>query len=111
MRKVKFGQSDLQVSPISFGGNVFGWTLDENKSFEILDALVASGINFIDTADTYSTWAPGNQGGESENIIGKWMKERGNRKDLVVDRKSTRLNFSHVKISYAVFCLKKKKNI
>lgn len=87
MRKVKFGQSDLQVSPISFGGNVFGWTLDENKSFEILDALVASGINFIDTADTYSTWAPGNQGGESENIIGKWMKERGNRKDLVVATK------------------------
>lgn len=87
MRKVKFGQSELQVSPISFGGNVFGWTLDENKSYEILDALVASGINFIDTADTYSTWAPGNQGGESENIIGKWMKERGNRKDLVVATK------------------------
>src|SRR5690606_7196997 len=81
MRKVKFGQSYLQVSPISFGGNVFGWTLDAKKSFEILDALVASGINFIDTADTYSTWVPGNQGGESEIIIGKWMKERGNRKD------------------------------
>jgi len=87
MRKVKFGQSDLQVSPISFGGNVFGWTLDAKKSFEILDALVASGINFIDTADTYSTWVPGNQGGESETIIGKWMKERGNRKDLVIATK------------------------
>lgn len=87
MRKVKFGQSDLQVSPISFGGNVFGWTLDEKKSFEILDTLVESGINFIDTADTYSTWVPGNQGGESETIIGKWMKERGNRKDLVIATK------------------------
>lgn len=87
MRKVKFGPSDLQVSPISFGGNVFGWTLDEKKSFEILDALVESGINFIDTADTYSTWVPGNQGGESETIIGRWMKERGNRKDLVIATK------------------------
>jgi|SRR5690606_34909699 len=87
MRKVKFGASDLQVSPISFGGNVFGWTLDEKKSFEILDALVASGINFIDTADTYSTWVPGNEGGESETIIGKWIKERGNRKDLVIATK------------------------
>jgi aryl-alcohol dehydrogenase-like predicted oxidoreductase len=87
MRKVKFGQSDLQVSPLSFGGNVFGWTLDEKKSFEILDALVASGINFIDTADTYSTWVPGNQGGESETIIGKWLKERGNREDLVIATK------------------------
>lgn len=87
MRKIKFGQSDLQVSPISFGGNVFGWTLDEKKAFEILDALVASGINFIDTADTYSRWVPGNQGGESETIIGKWLKERGNRKDLVIATK------------------------
>jgi aryl-alcohol dehydrogenase-like predicted oxidoreductase len=87
MRKVKFGPSDLQVSPISFGGNVFGWTLDEKKSFDILDALVASGINFIDTADTYSTWVPGNQGGESETIIGKWMKERGNRNELVIATK------------------------
>lgn len=87
MKKIKFGQSDLQVSPISFGGNVFGWTLDEKKSFEILDIMVASGINFIDTADTYSRWAPGNQGGESETIIGKWMKERGNRNDLVIATK------------------------
>ncbi len=87
MRKVKFGQSDLQVSPISFGGNVFGWTLDEKKSFGILDALVDSGINFIDTADTYSTWVPGNKGGESETIVGKWLTERGNRKDLVIATK------------------------
>src|SRR5690606_4287531 len=87
MKKIKFGQSDLQVSPIAFGGNVFGWTLDEQRSFDILDALVASGINFIDTADTYSTWVPGNRGGESETIIGKWMKARGNRKDLVIATK------------------------
>src|SRR5690554_4164980 len=87
MRKVKFGASDLQVSPISFGGNVFGWTLDEKKSFEILDALVDSGINFIDTADTYSRWVPGNPGGVSETIIGKWLKERGNRKDMVIATK------------------------
>src|SRR5690606_11136931 len=84
MRKVKFGASDLQVSPISFGGDVFGWTLDEKKSFEILDAFVASGINFIDTADTESTWVPGNEGGESQTIIGNWLKERGNREDLVI---------------------------
>src|SRR5690606_33652078 len=87
MKKIKFGQSDLQVSPIAFGGNVFGWTLDEQRSFDILDALVASGINFIDTADTYSTWVPGNRGGESETIIGKWMKARGNRKELVIATK------------------------
>jgi aryl-alcohol dehydrogenase-like predicted oxidoreductase len=87
MKKIKFGQSDLQVSPISFGGNVFGWTLDEKKSFQILDSLTESGITFIDTADTYSTWVPGNQGGESEVIIGKWLKQRGNRKDLVIATK------------------------
>ena len=87
MRKIKFGQSDLEISPISFGGNVFGWTLDEKKSFEILDAMTESGINFIDTADTYSTWVPGNQGGESEIIIGKWLKHRRNRKDMVIATK------------------------
>lgn len=75
------------VSPITFGGNVFGWTIDEKTSFEILDAFVGSGFNFIDTADVYSRWKPGNQGGESETIIGKWMKDRNNRKDIILSTK------------------------
>ena len=87
MKRIKFGSSDLQVSPISFGGNVFGWTLDEQKSFHMLDALTDAGINFIDTADTYAKWAPGNKGGESETIIGNWLKQRGSRKDLVIATK------------------------
>lgn len=87
MKKVTLGTTGLQIAPINFGGNVFGWTLDEKKSFEILDAFVAAGFNFIDTADTYSFWVPGNKGGESESIIGKWMKERGNRKDIVLATK------------------------
>ncbi|TDO24891.1 aldo/keto reductase [Pedobacter duraquae] len=83
----KLGNSDLMVSPITFGGNVFGWTIDEKTSFEILDAFVGSGFNFIDTADVYSRWKPGNQGGESETIIGKWMKDRNNRKDIILSTK------------------------
>jgi len=83
----KLGTSDLEVSPIAFGGNVFGWTLDEKKSFRILDAFVDSGFNFIDTADTYSTWVPGNRGGESETIIGNWLKQRGKRDRLVIATK------------------------
>src|SRR5690606_25482699 len=83
----KLGKSDLQVSPIAFGGNVFGWTLDRKQSFRILDAFVDAGFNFIDTADTYSTWAPGNKGGESETIIGQWLKQRGKRDDLVIATK------------------------
>lgn len=82
-----FGKSDLQVSPIAFGGNVFGWTLDRRQSFRILDAFVDAGFNFIDTADTYSTWVPGNQGGESETIIGEWLKQRGKRDDLIIATK------------------------
>jgi len=70
-----------------FGGNVFGWTADEAMSFKLLDAFVGAGFNFIDTADTYSRWAPGNQGGESETIIGKWLKQRGNRAKVVVATK------------------------
>src|SRR3546814_7675784 len=97
--KRTLGKSDLQVSPIAFGGNVFGWTLDQQQSFHILDAFVAAGFNFIDTADTYSSWVPGNQGGESETIIGRWLKQRGRRDDVIIatklDRKSTRLNSSH----------------
>jgi Predicted oxidoreductases (related to aryl-alcohol dehydrogenases) len=84
---VTFGKTDLLVSKISFGGNVFGWTLDEKGSFELLDAFIDAGFNFIDTADSYSTWVPGNIGGESETIIGKWMKIRGNRDKVVVATK------------------------
>ena len=82
-----FGKSELQVSPIAFGGNVFGWTLDQKQSFRILDAFVDAGFNFIDTADTYSTWVPGNKGGESETIIGQWLKQRGKRDDLIIATK------------------------
>ncbi|MEC3881740.1 aldo/keto reductase [Parapedobacter sp. 10938] len=81
------GKSDLQVSPVAFGGNVFGWTLDQQESFRILDAFVAAGFNFIDTADTYSMWAPGNEGGESETIIGRWLKQRGKRDDVIIATK------------------------
>ena len=70
MQKRKLGNSGLEVSPLCFGGNVFGWTLDEAASFKLLDAYVAAGFNFIDTADVYSKWAPGNRGGESEVVIG-----------------------------------------
>ena len=73
MIKRKLGNSELMVSPLCFGGNVFGWTIDEATSFKLLDAMVASGINFIDTADVYSKWVPGHTGGESETIIGKWL--------------------------------------
>lgn len=86
MEKVKIGKSELNVSGICFGGNVFGWTLDEQQSFKILDAFVAAGFNFIDTADTYAWWVNGT-GGQSETIIGKWMKARGNRDKLVIATK------------------------
>lgn len=79
MTKLKLGNTDLETAPIVFGGNVFGWTLNEKESFEILDAVVDLGINTIDTADVYSRWVDGNSGGESETIIGKWMKARGNK--------------------------------
>ena len=87
MEKVNIGKSDLKVARINLGGNVFGWTLNEQDSFGVLDKFVGAGFNFIDTADVYSTWAPGNKGGESETIIGNWMKVRGNRKDLVIATK------------------------
>src|SRR6476660_7452692 len=77
----------IEVAPLAFGGNVFGWTIDEEKSFELLDAFVDAGFNLIDTADVYSAWKPGNKGGESETIIGKWMKSRGNRANVVVTTK------------------------
>jgi aryl-alcohol dehydrogenase-like predicted oxidoreductase len=87
MDKRKLGSTDLLVSPITFGGNVFGWTLDEAKSFEILDGFFEAGFNFVDTADTYSRWAEGNQGGESEKIIGHWMKARNNRNKVILATK------------------------
>ena len=87
MEKRKLGNSDLFVSPITFGGNVFGWTIDETKSFEILDHFTEAGFNFIDTADVYSRWKPGNQGGESEEIIGNWMKARNNRNEIILTTK------------------------
>jgi aryl-alcohol dehydrogenase-like predicted oxidoreductase len=86
-QKIKLGQSDIEVSPINLGGNVFGWTLNEKKSFEILDAYEAAGFNFVDTADVYSAWVSGNKGGESEAIIGKWMKSKGNRDKIIVTTK------------------------
>lgn len=79
MSKVKLGGTDLMTTPIVFGGNVFGWTLNEQQSFDMLDQVLEIGIDTIDTADVYSRWVPGNQGGESEAIIGKWMKDRGTR--------------------------------
>jgi aryl-alcohol dehydrogenase-like predicted oxidoreductase len=87
MTKRKLGRSYITVAPLALGGNVFGWTVDEPTSFTILDAFVAAGFDLIDTADVYSRWVPGNQGGESETIIGKWMKERGNRQTVVIATK------------------------
>ncbi|MEU2245993.1 aldo/keto reductase [Streptomyces sp. NPDC019224] len=81
------GPSGLQVFPLCLGGNVFGWTADEDRSFAVLDAYAAAGGNFVDTADSYSHWAPGNEGGESETVIGKWLAARGNRSDIVVATK------------------------
>jgi aryl-alcohol dehydrogenase-like predicted oxidoreductase len=81
------GRSGLQVTPICFGGNVFGWTVDEATSFKLLDAWVDAGMNFIDTADVYSRWAPGHVGGESETIIGKWLKKSGKRSQIVLATK------------------------
>ena len=86
MKKVEIQHTDLQIAPINFGGNVFGWTLDQQQSFEILDKFVGAGFNFIDTADTYSWWVNGT-GGQSEEIIGRWLKSRGNRQNMVIATK------------------------
>jgi aryl-alcohol dehydrogenase-like predicted oxidoreductase len=83
----QLGRSSLQVSPLCFGGNVFGWTIDEATSFSLLDAWVDAGFNFIDTADVYSIWAPGHTGGESETVIGKWLKKSGKRSRVVLATK------------------------
>lgn len=87
MEKRQLGQSSLHVTPITFGGNVFGWTADEKTSFSLLDGFVGAGFNFIDTADVYSRWHPGNTGGESEVIIGNWLKARGGREKIVLATK------------------------
>ncbi len=87
MKKRKLGKSGLEVAPLALGGNVFGWTADEAMSFKLLDAFVAHGFNLIDTANNYSRWVPGHQGGESEIIIGKWLKQRGARDKVIIATK------------------------
>jgi aryl-alcohol dehydrogenase-like predicted oxidoreductase len=87
MQKRRLGNSSLQIAPLVFGGSVFGWTADEATSFRLLDGFVAAGFDCIDTADVYSKWVPGNRGGESETIIGKWLKLRGGRSKLVIATK------------------------
>ncbi len=87
MEMRKLGRTGLKVAPICFGGNVLGWTTDERASFDVLDAYVEGGGNFIDTADSYSRWVPGHVGGESETVLGNWMRERGNRAAIVVATK------------------------
>lgn len=86
-KKRQLGDTGIQVPLLTFGGNVFGWTVDEKTSFSLLDALVERGLFFIDTADVYSRWAPGNHGGESETIIGKWFKASGKRDSIVLATK------------------------
>ena len=88
---IRLGKSDLNVYPLCLGGNVFGWTANEAESFEVLDAYVEAGGNFIDTADAYSHWVPGNVGGESETIIGRWMAARGNRDQMIIATKVSSL--------------------
>ncbi|MEW2566159.1 aldo/keto reductase [Streptomyces sp. NPDC047070] len=83
----RLGSSDLEVFPLALGGNVFGWTADRADSFAVLDAYTAAGGNFVDTADAYSAWAPGNGGGVSETVIGEWLTARGNRADVLIATK------------------------
>lgn len=118
------GTSDLDVFPLNLGGNVFGWTANRDTSFDILDGFVAGGGNFVDTADVYSAWAPSNQGGESESIIGEWLRSRGRERLLIatkvgahpqfaglrganikaaVDASLTRLGIDHIDLYYAHF--------
>jgi aryl-alcohol dehydrogenase-like predicted oxidoreductase len=85
--KMMLGRSGLEVAPLAFGGNVFGWTTDEPTAFKLLDAFVDSGFNLIDTADAYSKWVPGNKGGESETVIGNWLKRSGKRHKVIIATK------------------------
>ena len=87
MEKRKLGSTGHDVAPLAFGGNVFGWTVDEPTSFLLLDTFVDAGFNLIDTADSYSRWVPGHAGGESEAIIGRWIAKRGRRDDVVIATK------------------------
>ena len=87
MQRVKLGKSDLEVPVICLGGNVFGWTVSEADAFRQLDAALEAGLNFVDTADVYSRWVPGNKGGESETIIGKWLAKTGKRKAVILATK------------------------
>src|SRR5690625_502954 len=84
MQKRALGRSGIEIAPLVIGGNVFGWTADEATSFKLLDRFTESGFNAIDTADSYSAWAPGLSGGESEEIIGKWLQQRGRRDEVVI---------------------------
>jgi aryl-alcohol dehydrogenase-like predicted oxidoreductase len=84
MQHRRLGRTDLSIAPLVLGGNVFGWTADARTSFDLLDRFAAGGLNAIDTADVYASWAPGNHGGESETIIGDWMKARGNRSAMTI---------------------------
>jgi len=101
----KLNNTDLQVSNICFGGNVFGWTADETQSFALLNRFTELGGNFIDTADVYSAWKEGNQGGESETIIGNWVSSKGNRDQVVIATKvallETRKGLSAANIALA----------
>ncbi len=87
MQRRALGRSSLRVSPLCLGGNVFGWTANEAASFQVLDALVGAGLNFVDTADVYSVWVPGHRGGESETVIGNWLKRGARRSDIVIATK------------------------
>ena len=87
MHRRKLGETGFEVVPLAFGGNVFGWTADEARSFQLLDAFVDAGFNLIDTADSYSRWVTGHQGGESETIIGRWIARRGRHDDVVIATK------------------------
>src|ERR1700758_351474 len=87
MEKRRLGRTDLHIAPLALGGNVFGWTADPKTSSTVLDRFLEAGLNAIDTADVYSAWAPGNKGGESETIIGEWMKARGGRDKVIIATK------------------------
>ena len=87
MKTRRLGQSEIEIPPVVFGGNVFGWTVDERASFRLLDELVDVGLNAIDTADVYSIWVPDHTGGESETILGKWMRARNNRDRVTIATK------------------------
>ncbi len=88
--RTRIGASDIEIAPLAFGGNVFGWTADRDASFEILDAFISGGGDFVDSADSYSHWVPGNTGGDSERIIGEWVAARGTRDRVVIATKVAR---------------------